>query len=159
MTSKGFTLIEILIVVAIIAILAVISTVNFQHAQVRSKISRVNADLASMASALESYHVDNNNYPNLQAGIGLSYLFYTLTTPVAYITDIPTDPFTKNKYKYLFFSQEFTSFDALYGKYVLYSYGPDLLTNTSYSEYLLYDPTNGNASPGDILRTQKASQK
>lgn len=60
---KGFTLIELLIVVAIIAILAAIAVPNFLEAQVRSKVSRVKADQRSLATGLESYFVDNNDYP------------------------------------------------------------------------------------------------
>ncbi|NUN51586.1 MAG: prepilin-type N-terminal cleavage/methylation domain-containing protein [Planctomycetaceae bacterium] len=60
---KGFTLIELLIVVAIIAILAAIAVPNFLEAQVRSKVSRVQSDQRSMATALASYYVDNNGYP------------------------------------------------------------------------------------------------
>lgn len=70
---KGFTLIELLIVVAIIAILAAIAVPNFLEAQTRSKVARVRSDMRSLATALESYYVDNNSYPaqdssNLQGG-------------------------------------------------------------------------------------------
>ncbi len=63
MRGKGFTLIELLIVVAIIAILAAIAVPNFLEAQVRSKVSRVKNDQRAYATALESYYIDNNNYP------------------------------------------------------------------------------------------------
>ena len=65
---KGFTLIELLIVVAIIAILAAIAVPNFLEAQVRSKVSRVKADQRSLANGLESYFVDNNDYPEFAVG-------------------------------------------------------------------------------------------
>ena len=61
--TKAFTLIELLIVVAIIAILAAIAVPNFLEAQIRSKVSRARADMRTMATALESYYVDNNQYP------------------------------------------------------------------------------------------------
>ena len=60
---KGFTLIELLIVIAIIAILAAIAVPNFLEAQTRAKVSRVKADQRSLATGLEAYYVDNNNYP------------------------------------------------------------------------------------------------
>lgn len=63
LTKRGFTLIELLIVVAIIAILAAIAVPNFLEAQTRAKISRVKNDHRSIATALESYAVDNNQYP------------------------------------------------------------------------------------------------
>ncbi len=59
---KGFTLIELLIVVAIIAILAAIAVPNFLEAQTRSKVSRCKADMRAIATAIEIYRVDNNNY-------------------------------------------------------------------------------------------------
>ncbi len=61
--KKGFTLIELLIVVAIIAILAAIAVPNFLEAQVRAKVSRVKNDHRSYATAIETYYVDNNQYP------------------------------------------------------------------------------------------------
>lgn len=94
---SAFTLIELLIVVAIIAILAAIAVPNFLEAQTRAKVSRVKADIRSLALAVESYHVDHNAYPpnndgplpggsgGLCAGIGR--WMEMLSTPIAYITD------------------------------------------------------------------------
>ena len=59
---RGFTLIELLIVVAIIAILALIAVPNFLEAQTRAKVSRVRADMRSLATGQEAYMVDWNSY-------------------------------------------------------------------------------------------------
>jgi len=102
--KKGFTLIELLIVVAIIAILAAIAVPNFLEAQTRSKVSRVKSDMRSMATALESYCVDNNAYPRCnafgtaigdwQAAQTQEKVLERLSTPVAYITSVTfKDPF------------------------------------------------------------------
>ena len=60
--SKAFTLIELLIVVAIIGILAAIAIPNFLRAQVRAKVARVKADHQALATALQTYFVDHNDY-------------------------------------------------------------------------------------------------
>lgn len=59
--SLAFTLIELLIVVAIIGILAAIAVPNFLNAQVRAKISRVQADQNAYATAFEMYFLDFGN--------------------------------------------------------------------------------------------------
>ncbi|MBM3333952.1 prepilin-type N-terminal cleavage/methylation domain-containing protein [Candidatus Sumerlaeota bacterium] len=104
--SRGFTLIELLIVVAIIAILAAIAVPNFLEAQVRSKIARVKSDLRSLSIAEEAYRVDWNSYTFVQpagtytpwGSAGYWAGFRQLTTPVAYVTSIPFDPFGASRY-------------------------------------------------------------
>ncbi len=95
--SKGFTLIELLIVVAIIAILALIAVPNFMVAQTRSKVSRVYADLSTLATALEAYAVDYNAYPPVDNHLTKPFAerLVPVTTPIAYISGLPSDPFTK----------------------------------------------------------------
>jgi len=112
-SDSGFTLIELLIVVAIIAILAAIAVPNFLEAQVRSKVARVAAEMRSLATALEAYRVDNNDYPfpsfanstdgspdstfdvdNPLQGVRSMTGNQNLTTPIAYITSFPHDLFS-----------------------------------------------------------------
>lgn len=104
--KNAFTLIELLIVVAIIAILAAIAVPNFLEAQVRSKVSRAKSDQRSLATAIEAYRVDNNKYhpcdvlqcpPNTHTHLTPTAVrvqrFAWITTPIAYITSAPNDPF------------------------------------------------------------------
>jgi prepilin-type N-terminal cleavage/methylation domain-containing protein len=94
----AFTLIELLIVVAIIAILAAIAVPNFLEAQTRSKVSRVQADFRTLATAIESYFVDKNSYPWDQDDDITSSGedgFRLLTTPISYFSSgrALSDPF------------------------------------------------------------------
>jgi prepilin-type N-terminal cleavage/methylation domain-containing protein len=96
--KKCFTLIELLIVVAIIAILAAIAIPNFLEAQVRSKVSRAKADLRSITTGLESYYTAYNHYPpNPDTSTGFNVTPWQLTTPIAFITSRPKDPFKAGK--------------------------------------------------------------
>ncbi len=126
--EKGFTLIELLIVVAIIAILAAIAVPNFLEAQTRAKVSRAKSDIRTMATAIESYFVDNSRYPSLIAPTatawnypgfpspapatfvngesifnpgspGVSSRFIWLTSPISYLSSAFRDPFIPGNQK------------------------------------------------------------
>ncbi len=184
----GFTLIELLIVVAIIAILAAIAVPNFLEAQTRSKVSRVRADMRSLETALESYAVDWNRYPVIVAHLAGSNVqsfeqrLAPLTSPVAYITTLPGDPFPRGAFDGSFFPDQrkdiyaYNTSDFGPGRltapgsslgqlsWSLLSGGPDNNIQFPYYAYtepfvstgryilFVYDPTNGAISDGDIVR-------
>jgi prepilin-type N-terminal cleavage/methylation domain-containing protein len=56
----GFTLVEIMIVVAIIALLAAIAVPGFLRARKRSQASRIVNDLRLIDSAVDQYAIENN---------------------------------------------------------------------------------------------------
>jgi len=109
--QRAFTLIELLIVIAIIAILALIAIPNFLEAQVRAKVSRVKADMRSLAVGVEAYTVDYQRIPmgwyyiddsesakcvGYQVPIGNDFFEWVqarMTTPIAYLSTILMDPF------------------------------------------------------------------
>lgn len=62
-SKKGFTLIELMIVVAIIGILAAIAIPNFLKFQCRSKQSEAKQNLGAIYTAMMSYYSNNDTYP------------------------------------------------------------------------------------------------
>lgn len=90
--SAGFTLIEILVVIAIIAVLTSIAVVNLLEAQVRSKVARAKADIKTIFVGLDMYAVDYKEYPSPQNSSFPNSIFLfsvsELTTPVAYLSSV-----------------------------------------------------------------------
>jgi prepilin-type N-terminal cleavage/methylation domain-containing protein len=101
--ALAFTLIELLIVVAIIAILAAIAVPNFLEAQIRSKVSRVKADMRTVDTALTTYFIDNNAFPTgfddaVDPARPESHSLFLLSTPISYVTSGDMqDPFQPAK--------------------------------------------------------------
>jgi type II secretion system protein G len=62
-TSRGFTLVELLIVVAIIGMIAAIAIPNLLNAVDKGKQKRTMSDMRAIGTAIESYAVDNAVYP------------------------------------------------------------------------------------------------
>ncbi|MBI4665992.1 MAG: prepilin-type N-terminal cleavage/methylation domain-containing protein [Nitrospinae bacterium] len=72
--KEGFTLVELLIVVAIIGILAAIAIPQFAAYRAKSYCSAVKSDLANLAIAEEAYFTDNNAYTTDPATlVGFTY--------------------------------------------------------------------------------------
>lgn len=110
MKRHGFTLIEILIVVAIIAILTAIAVPNLLDAQTRSKVAYAKNSLRVLALGIEMYHVDHKAFPYTESygknhwlppgGRPLSDNTAEcggVTSPIAYLTSLPLDPFKEKE--------------------------------------------------------------
>jgi prepilin-type N-terminal cleavage/methylation domain-containing protein len=116
--EKGFTLIELMIVIAIIAILAAILIPNFLHARAESVTAACEGNEKQIATAEEEYAVDN----------GGSYVtFASLTTP--YLSVHITDPVSSAA------TYSVNTAAGAYGSYQISDSGK-------------HDPTTMNAIPG-----------
>ena len=62
--KKGFTIVELLIVIVVIAILATISIVAYGNIQDRGLVSRSIADLQTANKAIQLYFIQNGSYPD-----------------------------------------------------------------------------------------------
>jgi type IV pilus assembly protein PilA len=60
--NKGFTLVELMVVVAIIGLLSAVAIPNFRKYQAKSKTSEAKLQLASIYSAMQSFYSDFDNY-------------------------------------------------------------------------------------------------
>ncbi len=177
--KHGFTLIELLIVVAIIGILAAIAVPNFLNAQMRAKVSRAQADERNLATALESYRIDNNRYPPASLADGTTRItvyqrWAKLTSPVSYMASVPFDPFFDRGAEipsiwggpvYEYFERDVSKLSTnpwgpsareKQARYFIKSFGPDKenssTTQEGYYTHIIYDMSNGLASTGDIVR-------
>ncbi len=99
--KKGFTLIEMLVVVAIIGILASVVLASLSSARAKARDAKRILDGKEVVKALDAYFASNGKYPNstefssLVAGKVVSVLVPT------YLPKVPTDPSDGSSYKYV----------------------------------------------------------
>ncbi len=104
-SQRGFTLIEIMVVVIILGILAAIVAPNVIGRIDDAQAARVQQDLRGIESALKFYRLDNYSYPTSEQGLGA--LVAKPADPNiknwkagGYLDRLPEDPWG-NQYQYL----------------------------------------------------------
>jgi general secretion pathway protein G len=118
--QRGFTLIEVMVVVAIIGILATIVMTNVVGKDEQARIKTTQASLLSVANALELYKLDNHKYPTTDEGLeALVHKPASVKTfpDGGYLRKLPEDPWG-NAFQYIAPGSEGKPFD-------LYSFGAD----------------------------------
>ena len=120
--QRGFTLIELMVVIVIIGLLATVVVVNVLPSQDRAMTEKARADVALLEQALEMYRLDLLLYPTVDQGLeALVTAPNALANPEryrpgGYVKRLPDDPWG-NPYQYVQ-PGENTPFD-------LYSLGAD----------------------------------
>lgn len=122
MIKKGFTLIEVLVVITIIGILAYFLVPRLLGSEDRAREAGVKAVMHSVQISIESFNMENDTYPIAQ-NISLKELCDNYLLPSNYIGAVPKNPFTGQPYasndnagKVVY------SFDVNSGKYSLIGY-------------------------------------
>ena len=129
--KTGFTLAEIMIVVAIIGIISMIVIPNLSKMHDRGNIAQAKSNLRALQAAAENYYVHNGNtYP-----AQLSDLISAIPSIIG--PDLPQDPFTSSDYGYA------VSDNGFY--YALYSAGPDGDGSASVSDAGVVSENNGSS--------------
>ncbi len=104
--QKGFTLMEILIVVVILSILAITVVPQFLDAPDQARVSRAQADVKNLQTSLSMYKLDNFNYPSTAQGLQALVQKPSGSPeaknwkPGGYLEKLPNDPW-ENPYQYL----------------------------------------------------------
>ena len=120
--ARGFTLIEIMVVVIIIGLLAAFIVPQIVGQVDTAKISKAKGDIQSLETALTMYRLDNSKYPTSEQGLAALVTQPTDPSikhwrPGGYIQRISKDPWG-NDYQYVY--------PGTHGKeYDLFSFGAD----------------------------------
>lgn len=94
---RGFTLVEILVVIAIIGLLSAFMVPKLLGVQDRGKDTAVKSVMHSVQLAIEAYHMENEVYP-MGSDITVAALCENYLMPGNYISAVPKNPFTGKPY-------------------------------------------------------------
>lgn len=118
--SRGFTLIEMMVVMLIIGIMAAMVVPNLIDKGDQAKVTAAKGDIATIMQALKMYKLDNSRYPTTEQGLQ-ALVAKPSNGPTAngwkgYLEKLPKDPWG-NQYQYLS--------PGVHGEIDVFSYGAD----------------------------------
>lgn len=87
MRERGFTLLELIVVMAVIGILVTIALPAYRDATQRAKEAALREDLFQMRQAIDEYYVDKGQYPAALEDL----------VTEGYLRGIPVDPITESR--------------------------------------------------------------
>jgi general secretion pathway protein G len=120
--QRGFTLIEIMVVVVILGILAALVVPKVMSRPDEARIVAAKQDIQALAQALKLYRLDNQRYPTSEQGLQ-ALVQKPTTAPLppnwktgGYLDRLPQDPW---RHDYLYLNP------GLHGEIDIFSYGAD----------------------------------
>ncbi|MCK5592372.1 MAG: prepilin-type N-terminal cleavage/methylation domain-containing protein, partial [Candidatus Pacebacteria bacterium] len=141
---KGFTLVELLVVISIVAVIVSVTVVFLGQTRASARDGKRQTEMHTLETTLQQYHSDHGNYPKEETGIIVEEQYqdeagtFYMEMKDEYLTSSPKDPLYASGKTYV----DAEGIDRDYG----YRY----VTNDDGSEYALF---NGLETSGDYIES------